>query len=357
MLDLPRAQVEFWSALEESLMIVFHRKLKGIIPYRLVYWPSEVALKELANDLPMTHYARVESANVDLESGRCIVGHHLSLTLLINLQRPLSEIYKDLIDNARIRIHKAEKLGSRLVVRRYGGGPDNDGLVPRFVDLYNDLVRGKASQAAPVSAAGEYSFFPHADLIMAYLDDQPICGHLNLVDREAGIVRLQHGANKRFDDAATARLAGIVNVYLHWHELEMYRQEGLATYDFGSIGQVDDSVGVNRFKMQFGGTIIREHNYLLAGMPLVWSSAISLMSSVGSRWQRRLRVQRAGDQWRDMTPERIRETIEAAIDDYQNSPRPVNANGTPAAVRRPAQNAEYAPLRSNNKHGKASQHT
>jgi hypothetical protein len=298
-------------------MIVIHKKLKRIVPYRLIYWPTEAVLRELAEHLPLTHYARVESANIDLDRGRCIVGHYLSLTLLINLQRPLDAIYKDLIDNARIRIHKAEKLGNRLTVRCYSGGPDVDRLVPQFVDLYNDFVRGKASQTSPVSPAQEYSFFPHADLIMGYLDGQPVCGHLNLIDRETGIARLQDSANKRFHDAATARLAGIVNVYLHWYELARYREEGLASYDFGSIGQVEDSIGVNRFKMQFGGTIIREHNYLLAGLPTAWRTIFRLMSLLTSRWQRRVQVQRAGDRWRDMPPEQIRQTIDTSIEDYQ----------------------------------------
>jgi len=299
-------------------MIVIRKKLNGIIPYRLIYWPTEAVLKELTETLPLPHYARVESATADVQRAPCIVGHHLSITLLINLQRPLGDIYKDFIDNARIRIHKAEKLGSRLDFRGYSGGADEEGLVPQFVALYNNFVRGKPTQTSPVTAEREYSFFPFADLNIAYLDGQPICGHLNLVDREGGIVRLQDGANKRFDDPATARLAGIVNVYLHWHELQKYREHGLATYDFGSLGQVQDSVGVNRFKMQFGGTIIREHNYLLAGMPRTWRTVVTLMSLLG-RWQRRLEMEKAGERWREMPLEEIRRTIETSIANFQRN--------------------------------------
>ncbi|MBV8811294.1 MAG: GNAT family N-acetyltransferase, partial [Acidobacteriaceae bacterium] len=242
-------------------MIVIPRKLGRVVPCRLILWPTETFLKELAENLPLTQYARIAFARTDLDHGRCIVSHTLSLTLLIDLQRPLKAIYKNLIENARIRIHKAEKLGSRLTLRHYSGGPDQDHLVEQFVDLYNDFAHGKPLETTPVSVADEYSYFPSADLVMAYLDNQPICGHLNLIDRETGIVRMHHSAGRRFHDPATARLAGIANVYLHWHELEKYREDGFAAYDFGSLGQVEDSVGVNRFKMQFGGTIIREHNY------------------------------------------------------------------------------------------------
>ncbi len=337
-------------------MIIIRNKLKGIIPYQLVYWPTETTLKELAENLPFSHYARVAFASTDLEHGRCIITHTLSLTLLIDLRRPLGAIYKDLIENARIRIHKAEKLGGRLMIRRYSGGPDVDGLVPQFVKLYNDFARGKPLQTSPVSEAREYSYFPNADLMMAYLDGQPICGHLNLVDRDVGIVRLHDSANRRFDDPATARLAGIVNVYLHWYELEKYRDEGLTTYDFGSLGQVEDSIGVNRFKMQFGGTIIREHNYLLAGAPTVWRLAFTLMSHT-KRWQRRIQMERAGERWRNMSLEEIRQTIKDSIAAYERqlqARRQANTSDLRPAARVSSETVSRGAI--DLKHGKASQH-
>ncbi len=339
-------------------MIVIHKKLRGIVPYRQIFWPTAAALKDLAENLPMTHYARAEFGDVDIDRGRCIVAHNLCLTLLIDLRQPLGSIYKNLIENARIRIHKAERLGSRVTVRRYSGGPDHDGLIPQFVELYNDFVRGKQKASGPVSAAQEYRYFPNADLVLAYLDGQPICGHLNLVDRENGIVRMHDSGNRRFDDPATARLAGILNVYLHWYEFERYREEGLATYDFGSLGQVEDSVGVNRFKMQFGGSIAREHNYILAGTPRAWRLASLLMSRVSKNWQGRMQMQKAGDKWRHMPLEQIRQTVLGAVANYERSlhAKRVAANNGPSHARRITAQVESSPVTDKDKNGKASQH-
>jgi hypothetical protein len=300
-------------------MIVIRKKLKGIIPHRLVYWPTDAALREMAENLPLADYARSEFASADLERGRRIITHHVCLTLIIDLRRTLDEIYKDMISNARIRIHKAEKLGNRISLRQYAGGPDNKELVDEFVGLYNQLVRGKPTVASPISASEISAYFPNAELIIAYLDGKAVCGHVNLIDRELGISRMMHSANQRFDDQPTARLAGILNVYLHWYEIEKYRKEGLVSYDFGSIGQVEDSVGVNRFKMQFGGNLIREHNYVMAGLPSVWRTALKLKMLLTSSGHRRMQVQKAGDQWRNMSLERIRQTIESSIENYQRS--------------------------------------
>ena len=300
-------------------MITLSKNLKGIIPYRIVLWPTDEALKKMAGRLPPTHCVRVEAATAELENARCVVDHHLSLTLTIDLRRPLDELFKELITNARIRVHKAEKLGDRVTIRRYTGGPDPDNLIDDFVTLYNAFVNSKTGKSFPISSDLVRSYFPHADLILMDLDGKSICGHLNLVDREAGISRMGFSGSRRFDDQPTARLAGILNVYLHWYEIQKYREEGLRTYDFGGIGGVDDNVGVNRFKLQFGGTIVREHNYLLAGMPTLWRAVFNMFTAMTARGRRRRQMERAGDRWRRMPVERIRQIIQTSVQDFEES--------------------------------------
>jgi hypothetical protein len=282
-------------------------------------------LKELAEHVPATQAIRVEATNADLENSRYVVDHHLSLTLTIDLRRPLDELFKEMITNARIRVHKAEKLGDRITVRRYSGGPDPEGVVDEYIELYNSFVDGKPGQAFAVSKEMVNSYFPQADLILMCLDGKSIGGHLNMIDRDAGISRMILSGSRRFEDQATARLAGILNVYLHWWEISKYREEGMRTYDFGGIGGVGDNVGVNRFKLQFGGTIVREHNYVLAGMPALWRTAFNAFTALTPRGQRRRQLERAGDRWKQMPVERIRQVIQTSVQNFEES-----LNGAPA---------------------------
>jgi hypothetical protein len=151
------------------------------------------------------------------------------------------------------------------------------------------------------------------------LDGEAICGHLNLLDKESGVSRMLWSASRRFEDHATARLAGILNVYLHWYEIEKYREEGFQTYDLGGIGGLDDNVGVNRFKLQFGGTIVREHNYLLAGMPKLWRPVFKTFFTVSARGRRQKQAYRSADQWREMPLDRIRQMILTSVQNFEDS--------------------------------------
>lgn len=300
-------------------MITISKRLKGIIPYRIILWPTESVVREMADSLPLTDVARVDIASIELLNGRCLVDRNLSLTLAIDLRRDLAQIYKDLIPNARIRIHKAQKLGDRVTVRRYTGRTGQANLIDQFALLYNNFIAGKTASLFPISKALIASYFPNAEIVLVELDGEPICGHLNLLDRESGVSRMLWSASRRFEDHATTRLAGILNVYLHWYEIEQYRDDGFQTYDFGGIGGLDDNVGVNRFKLQFGGTIVREHNYTMAGMPKLWRAIFNTFVAVSPRGRRRKELDRGADRWRQMPLERIRQTILSSVQNFEDN--------------------------------------
>lgn len=302
-------------------MITISKRLKGIIPYRIILWPTESVVREMADSLPLTDVARVDIASIELLNGRCLVDRNLSLTLAIDLRRDLAQIYKDLIPNARIRIHKAQKLGDRVTVRRYTGRTGQANLIDQFALLYNNFIAGKTASLFPISKALIASYFPNAEIVLVELDGEPICGHLNLLDRESGVSRMLWSASRRFEDHATTRLAGILNVYLHWYEIEQYRDDGFQTYDFGGIGGLDDNVGVNRFKLQFGGTIVREHNYTMAGMPKLWRAILDTYVTVSARGRRRKQLDRAADRWRHMPLERIRQSIVTSVQNFEDDAR------------------------------------
>jgi len=299
-------------------VITISKKLKGIIPYQVVVWPTESVVREIVENLPTTHAARVESANTELLTGRCLVDHYLTLTLAIDLRRDLEQIDNDLTTNARIRVHKAQKLGDRVTVRRCRSLPGHENLIEEFALLYSNFSAGKGF-LFPVSKAVISSYFPNAELILMDLDGEPICGHLNLLDKESGASRMLWSASRRFEDHGTARLAGILNVYLHWYEIEKYREEGFQTYDLGGIGGLDDNVGVNRFKLQFGGTIVREHNYLVAGMPKLWRPVFKTFFAVSARGRRQKQAYRAADRWSEMPLDRIRQTIVTSVQNFEEA--------------------------------------
>ena len=115
----------------------------------------------------------------------------------------------------------------------------------------------------PLSARRLREYLKVSELSMAYLDDEPVCGHLLLVDAEGGRTRFLYEANTRFEGEEVARLHSPINRYLHWRSFQYYRERGLRLFDWGGIG--DGEGPVARFKLSLGGEARQDRSYVLAG--------------------------------------------------------------------------------------------
>ena len=261
-------------------MVTIERKLGRLVPYKTVFFPSDRALAELTERTRPTQMARLFWTTTELRNANCVVRHHKSATVCVDLGGTPETISKGIAKHTRYQIRQAEKLGARV---RIGRGAE---LTRDFLALYNDFARSKPELSA-INQGALDRYLGHADTFIAYLDERVVCGHVLLRDTEIGRARLLYSASRRFDDRETARLSGTLNRFLHWHELCAYREEGFKTYDLGGI-QEDETNGITQFKMSFGGQIVQEHTYLCAGIPWVGRTAQVLfenLSKRGRRWR------------------------------------------------------------------------
>jgi hypothetical protein len=260
-------------------MVTIERKLGGLVPYKAVFFPSDVVLAELTERPAPTQLARLFWTTTDLRNADRVVTKQPSATVCVNLSGALNTISKGVAKNTRYEVRQAEKLGDRVSIGR-------NGRIEEFLTLYNDFARSKP-ELSTIKQSALSRYEGHADTFIAYLDGKPACGHILLRDTEIGRARLLYSASRRFDDRETARLCGMLNRLLHWHEICAYREEGFSIYDLGGILE-DKTNGITQFKMSFGGEIVKENTYLCAGMPWVGRIAQALLANLSKRgWRRR----------------------------------------------------------------------
>jgi hypothetical protein len=272
-------------------MVIIDRNLGGIVPYRAVFFPTDETLTELTERTKPTQMARLFWTATELRNANRVVRHEKTATVCIDLSGTLEALSKGVAKNTRYEIRQAEKLGDRIRIER--NGPE---VTDKFLALFNDFVRSKPEVAA-INHSMLRRYEAHADIFMAYLDGNPVCGHVLLRDVEIGRARLLYSASRRFDDRETARLSGTLNRFLHWHEICAYREERFSAYDLGGIKE-DKADGITQFKMSFGGDVVKEHTYLCAGIPWVGRTAQALLENVVKRYRRR--SPRVGSSNRDL---------------------------------------------------------
>ena len=94
----------------------------------------------------------------------------------------------------------------------------------------------------------------------------------------------------RLGDPGEAALVSRANRLHHWADIQRFREEGLAIYDFGGwyTGREDsEKLRVNRFKESFGGQAVHEYS---ADRANTWKGVAAL----GARRLRQELVRRLG---------------------------------------------------------------
>jgi hypothetical protein len=170
--------------------------------------------------------------------------------------------------SCRYEIRRADKLESRLTVRC-----DEPDAVRDFSRLYNAFVdRRRFSPRMRRTRLERY--LRAGNLFVAYIDDEPIVGHVVVVDVLSARARLVFSASTRLEDGPHRASAGAVNRWLHWHEMREYRNAGIVTYDFGGVSPTSSSA---HFKLSFGGALDEGRNVVVAG-----SAARRVLAAVGA---------------------------------------------------------------------------
>lgn len=236
-------------------MIVLERRLKGLLHYTTAFFATPGEVETVLGDGGSFDLMRFFWIVGELPASYSPVKTELSTTVWIDLQEPIDSLWGGISKNGRNEIRNVERLADRVVVKRNSADTVND-----FLAMFNSFARVKDG-VSPISHAVLKRYLEHADVFVAYLDDEPLCGHVYLRDRRVGRARLLYSASRRLDDPALSRQCGHLNRFLHWRDIATYRDEGFSTYDFGGIRR-EPGDGIARFKQSFGGRLIDESTVL-----------------------------------------------------------------------------------------------
>jgi regulator of sigma D len=241
-------------------MITFET-LRG--PFRVVdvYYPHPHEVVGLGERLAPNQIIHVRQAPFPFSAPRFEMGYAPSEVLLFDLTRDIEHLFSEANVNGRRQMKKAERVRDRIEVRR------NDAEAYRdFIAIYNGFV-GIKKHTEKITQKRLDALKPFADVLVAYFDKRPLCGHLSIRDERLRRVGVIWSASTRLTGEAAPNLVASVNRWLHWYEMRLYKSENMNIYDLGRIGtSTPEEAAITRFKLSFGGTRVLEHDYVMAGI-------------------------------------------------------------------------------------------
>jgi GNAT acetyltransferase-like protein len=259
-------------------MIVFERRLGGMIRYRKVFLARSDQLQQLVTDMGPLDIMRVFWHLGNVSNEIPAVFQDEGTSTYVDLCKPPEAILADMRTNCRYDVRRAEKMHERFEIVMNSESARAD-----FLILYNRFASDKTKirgagvleRIPPLKPHRFDEYLSHADVFMLYFEGEPTCGHLVLRDEDSRTALLLNAATRRLEPGAATQMVGSLNRYLHWHEMKVYRAAGMEKYDFGGTGSVNR--GVTNFKMSFGGSSITIKYFVYVGAaPGFWRLAHSL---------------------------------------------------------------------------------
>jgi hypothetical protein len=256
-------------AVRRGKMLIFERVMGGGLGrYARVFLPSPDELATLACQIGGFDVIRVFFGPTGFPEGFPPIAQGWAQTTVVDLTKGQDAIYAGMHTNCRYKIRRAEKMHDRFEIAMNTEAARTD-----FLALYNVFAVKKKIPLLKRRRFGEY--LPHADVFTLYFEGRPACGRLVLRDEDSCKALMLYSGTCRFDEGTDTITVGLLNRYLHWHEMKTYQAAGMETYDFGGVGPVN--APVDNFKMSFGGQVVTFGLYFYAGSarPL-WRLAFSL---------------------------------------------------------------------------------
>jgi lipid II:glycine glycyltransferase (peptidoglycan interpeptide bridge formation enzyme) len=229
---------------------------RGLLRDRLVFFADRDESRAILERVAPHEVVRLRHALADLRSLGLQVPVSETRTSWIDLTGHPDALLASMKKTCRYEIRRATRIRDRFTIQA------GERAAEDFLRLYNEFVTWKG-YTHPMRARRYRDYLALSDVHVAYLDGEPLVGHLNLRDEQTRRVRLAFSASNRSGGDEHRRLAGWVNRYLHWHEMLTYCGAGFETYDFGGVG--DGRSSVARFKLSFGGEVEIGQSCVLAG--------------------------------------------------------------------------------------------
>jgi hypothetical protein len=229
-------------------------------PFRVadIYYPREAEVAGFLSNLSFNQIVCLRQMPVALPSLEEAT-HVPFETSLVDLNSNEQSLLARMNRTCRYQLRKADNLADRIEVRQ------NDSTACRdFLRLHNEFVSRKR-HTERLSERRFEAYRPLSDVLVAYFEGRPICGHVVIRDERVGRVGVLFTVSTRLQGEERSTFISSINRWLHWYEIRQYKSQGLQVYDLCGLGtDTPEKAGIAFFKHSFGGTSVLEHNYVVA---------------------------------------------------------------------------------------------
>ena len=173
----------------------------------------------------------------------------------------VEEIMQKFSSTSRNEIRRAEREGVQINFYTSEDIDKNDAVLKKMASLYTNMYaeKGMPGIELPISELRAYAKSRCLLISVAAIDGAEVVFHSYVVCENKA--RLLHSCSEfRVADNAMRNAIGRSNKYLHFKDMEYLCSNGVDIYDWGGISSSSEPNGIDKFKMSFGGELVKYYN-------------------------------------------------------------------------------------------------
>lgn len=246
-------------------MIIINKKYKGIYPAKQIYFADNPTYVKAIAPWGI-YWLSQATSHIKDECNRLVLAAKPFHTLFSDLSLPTDDLKARIDKDTLYEIRRAEALNIEVIVNKL----PFEKLMP--------ILRSFHEIKNLPSPAEDYikTVLPFSDVVTASLDGQIAIIHILMVDAPSR-TRLLYSFHD-VDADISNKNRGYTNKYLHWWELQHYKDTGLNAYDWGGVilNPESPAYGISKFKRSFGGEQRDEWHMLVGGRLVrsVWNTGL-----------------------------------------------------------------------------------
>ncbi len=191
---------------------------------------------------------------------------HKQYTLLTDLQMTEEDLWSEIKKTCRYEIRRSEREEVQAFFYRGKQLSDEPSIVDRFEWTYNQMFKAKGLEGYRFNRNLVEKALETDNLVISFSSNSRgdvELFHAYLCDDDSCVLMYSASSLWGNDDKEKANEIGRMNKFLHWKDIQCFKESGLRRYEWGGISSKDNPNGIDRFKMEFGGRIVQYNNYII----------------------------------------------------------------------------------------------
>lgn len=231
---------------------------RAFLDRRTIWFPSPTEISVAISSMGMNTILTIRQAPAEPPAHILLVSRKQFLTVCIDLEQPLDDLWSEVRKSTRKQIKRALALGPEAEIRLNSAGCDMD-----FLSVFNDFAAAKGHRVPMRLREFRETRSATTDVFIVYYRNVPMVVNMLLRDKSLGRVRGLYLASTRLQGDEQSGLVSTLTRYLRWYEFQHYKASGFSVFDVGGIPGLDHPRA--EFKQSFGGHVVTEHDCTYAG--------------------------------------------------------------------------------------------